>query len=96
MYVCMPADRDSVGHSQRIVTAELFLRRCPPEQISHATEAVAGLVTPLCQDDQVDWYHLSIQRHHSTQGHFVLSIGTRGRFVQHEIPRFPGARAPAE
>ncbi|MGW4839485.1 hypothetical protein [Streptomyces globisporus] len=57
---------------------------------------MAGLVTTLCQDDQVDWYHLSIQRHHSTQGHFVLSIGTRGRFVQHEIPRFPGARAPAE
>ncbi|MFJ5864217.1 hypothetical protein ACIQEY_07345 [Streptomyces parvus] len=92
----MPADRDSVGHSQRIVTVELSLRCCSEEQIAHAVEVVGGLVTPLCQDDQVDWYHLSIQRHHSTQGHFVLCIGTKGRLVQREIPRFPGVRAPAE
>lgn len=43
MYVCMPADPDSIRHSQRIVTAELFLRHCSPEQIVHARQTVADL-----------------------------------------------------
>lgn len=96
MYVCMPADPDSIRHSQRIVTAELFLRHCSPEQIVHARQTVADLAGPFCRDAEVVHYHLTVQRHHSTPGHFSVAIGANGRFVRGEIPLpRPGAEAPS-
>ncbi|MCX4869896.1 hypothetical protein OHU11_00765 [Streptomyces sp. NBC_00257] len=95
MYVCMPADHDSIRHTQRVVAAELRLQHCPPEQIADTQRVVADLLGPLCQAEDVRQYGLTIQQSPTTPGAVRVSVNTGDTNLQREIP-IPRPRPPTD
>ncbi|MFD7495910.1 hypothetical protein ACFV8T_26500 [Streptomyces sp. NPDC059832] len=95
MYICMPADLDSIRHTQRVVAAELRLRHCPPEQIAEAQRVVADLLDPLCRTAGVSRYGLTIQQSLTVPGTIRVSVTTEGTNTRREIP-VPHPRPPAD
>ncbi|MET9663322.1 hypothetical protein [Streptomyces sp. NPDC006510] len=98
MYVCMPADLDSIRHTQRVVAAELRLRRCPPEQITDIQRVVADLLDPLCRTADISQYGLTIQQSPTAPAAIRVSVNSGGTNMQREIPvpRIPHPRPPAD
>ncbi|MCX4850344.1 hypothetical protein [Streptomyces sp. NBC_00893] len=97
MYVCMPADHESIRHTQRVVAAELRLRQCPPEQIADTQRVVADLLGPLCQAAGVRQYGLTIQQSPTAPGTVRVSVNTDGTNVQREIRiPIPRPRPPTD
>ncbi|MFF8913318.1 hypothetical protein ACF08M_08330 [Streptomyces sp. NPDC015032] len=95
MYVCIPADRDSIRHTQRVVAAELQLRHCPAEQIADTQRVVAGLLDTLCRTAGVSQYGLTIQQSPAAPGAIRVSVNTDGMSTQREVP-IPRPRTPAD
>ncbi|GGV87782.1 hypothetical protein GCM10015535_37710 [Streptomyces gelaticus] len=95
MYVCMPADHDSMRHTRRVVAAELRLRHCPPDQIADTQRVVADLLGLLCQAADVRQYGLTIQQSPTIPGAVRVSVNTGDTNVQREIP-IPRPRPPLD